>query len=41
MRHLAGADEFIERLQRLLHGRVLVVAVDLQHVDALDPEALQ
>ena len=38
---LAGAHELIERRQRLLDRRVVVLAVQLQEVDRLDAEPLE
>ena len=38
---LAGADDVVERLHRLLDRRRVVEAVDLVEVDVVEPEALQ
>src|ERR1700722_3516978 len=38
---LAGANELIERGERLLDGSVVVLAVQLEKVDRFDPEPLE
>ncbi len=41
IKSLAGADDIIERLQRFLHRRMVIKAVDLIEIDVIGPEAAQ